>query len=349
MKIAGITSWGSDKAQKAQTIKENAHSYDKFVVYGQTECEVHNTPGFIDLLEAAQSQNKKLIAISGASKFLTPLPFQDKVIYELNQGGYYFWLAFNQLYLNYDAVANYVKDYDNNQFKYPFITLNRVSWPHRCEMIDLVYKNNLFDRNCIGWHEPKPIMPYRFRYWTPKKLSLDDNFYAHQDAVYRLPKVYFECFAQLISESTEKALFLTEKTALALFLKKPFLVATAPGYHKFLTELGFKLYDEIFDYSFDSMQVRLTRYNTMLQNFVKLDKLHISELSYLHKSIADKLEFNRKRAIEIARNLLLFTPTLNQTIIFQKADGVKIDHNSFNELNAWFPTAEENYKKLHNE
>jgi len=348
MKIAGINIWNPTALERSQHFKDNAHLYDKFVVYAQMECEVWNAKGFSNLLDAAQSQNKKLIAISGVSKFLIPVPFQDQVIYELNEGGYYFFHAFNGLYGNQEVIQSWLTGYNNTEFKYPFITLNRVAWPHRCEMIDLVYKNNLFEKNCIGWLKPNPLMPYTWKYWTPKVLSLDEGYYAHQNAAYRKPKIYFDCFAELVSESSEKAIWLTEKTTTPLYLKKPFLVAGVPGHHKFLTELGFKLYDEIFDYSFDSIIDRTERYDTMLQNFVKLNKLPLKELTNLYKKISDKLEFNRQRAIEIGKNKLYLTPTLYETIDLHNKFPGWIDNQIFDEVKNYFPVAEENYKKIHN-
>jgi hypothetical protein len=105
---------------------------------------------------------------------------------------------------------------------------------------------------------------------------------------------------QLISESTIDALFITEKTAIPLLTSKPFLVASVPGYHAHLKKLGFELYTEIFDYSFDDEIDEDIRYQKLLTNLIKISSYSEDQLVSAHNQIKEKLLFNQNRAIEIA-------------------------------------------------
>ena len=353
MRIAGICQWENNSIEKARDIKQNAHLYDKFVVYGQMEFATLKAMGLSDMLAAARSQNKKLICITGAASFTKELSYSEDIMFESYPTSY-----FTDIYCRFYGWDNHMSLYIQklvDTFTHPFITLNYRAHSHRCEFIDLVYKNKLFDRNIIVWHNQinnhsgwLAENTYNFKYWNPKQLILEDDFTKTTNHYY-IPDEYFKCFAQCVSESTEEAIIVSEKTVIPLFLRKPFLVATVKGFHKFLQELGFVLYDEIFDYSFDNIIDRTTRYDTMLQNFVKLNTLSLNELTGLYNSIYDKLEHNRLRAIEIGKNYLYASPTMLETINLQLLTNEPIDVYSYGLINRTLPVANQKYSMLHSE
>jgi len=338
---------------RAQLIKQNASKYNKFVVYGSTEWDVYNAAGFPIMVETANSQNKKLIAITGANKFLSTVPYENEVTYEYNPTTF-LTVVYCRFYQNMLRMTNYVRLYNNKNFNHTFISLNSRTRAARQEMIDLVYKYDLFEKNIISWNNQllklPEINPYSFKYWIPKKLAIDgeDASGVANHSGLDLPKQYFDCFAQLVSETTDQSIFLTEKTAVPLFLKKPFLVATAPGFHKFLTDLGFLLYDEIFDYSFDIIQNRTERFTELLKNFIKLNKLTPGDYTDLYEIISKKLEFNRLRAIEIGKNFLFYSPTMKETIDKQLNTFSLIGDSFYHTLLLYvYPKANHNFYKLH--
>lgn len=344
MRIAGICQWGDGIIENARYIKQNAHLYDKFVIYGQMEWQTYRSWGFTDMLDAANSQNKKLICITGAANLKEQFPYNNIIVESYPTS--FFTDAYCRLYTFDDHMPVYIHKLNNDKFTNSFITLNHRAHIHRCEMIDLVYKNNLFDKNVIVWHNAENNDFYKFKYWQPNVLKLDD-MYTQTFDMYKLPAAYFNCFAQLISEATEEGTFVTEKTAIPLFLKKPFLVASVCGYHKFLQSLGLVLYDEIFDYSFDNIEDRITRYESMLQNFVKLNNMKPQELTELYHSVSEKLEYNRLRVVEIAKNYLYASPTMLETITLQLDSNKPIDIYSYSLINRSLPSANQNYNKLH--
>lgn len=185
----------------------------------------------------------------------------------------------------------------NTNFDKLFITMNKRPRFHRALFIDLLYHHNLFDYGNITWREK--TISYNFRYWPQQEMLLDQpnkHFLFNQEQV---PKQYVTSFIQVVPETFEDRFFLTEKTCIPLIFGKPFLVVGSQNFHKILTEFGFKLYDEIFDYSFDSIDDIEQRYIGLIQNLINLKDQNYIEL---YNKIKDKLMYNKNLAIQIARD-----------------------------------------------
>jgi hypothetical protein len=118
-----------------------------------------------------------------------------------------------------------------------------------------------------------------------------------------MPKEYDSSFCQLVVETTVKVPFITEKTAIPLFYMKPFLVASCKNYHKILQRMGYELYTEIFDYSFDSIDDLETRFEGIMGNLNKINSLSFDELKILQDKLYDKLLFNKNQAIKLASKI----------------------------------------------
>lgn len=196
------------------------------------------------------------------------------------------------------------------QYQYKYINLNYKPHNHRCLLIDLLAKYNLISSGAISWndtlynHEKSEGFSrgYNYKYWKPRIMRLDVN----PSEVFRqeiLPKEYSQAWMQIVSETTEEMFFLTEKTSIPLFCKKPFLVAASKGFHNQLKKMGFVLYDEIFDYSFDNISDTEHRYTLLVQNLQKICSLSNTELTNINQLISSKLEYNRNRAIELATDI----------------------------------------------
>jgi hypothetical protein len=177
-----------------------------------------------------------------------------------------------------------------------FISLNNRAHKHRCLMIDLISKKGLLDQGIVSWHHAD-FASYKWKYWRPQHLKLGDSFEktGHQHC---LPQQFNDAFLNLVSESTIETIFVTEKTWHPILISKPFLVVGGVGFHKFLERKGFKLYDEIFDYSFDSEPNLEKRIDMILD---QIDQLKGKDLHSLYLSIKKKLNYNKNLAIEMIR------------------------------------------------
>lgn len=211
-------------------------------------------------------------------------------------------------------------------FDYTFITLNNLIKYHRAQFIDLLYKNDLFECGAISYRDairgvnlneiPEGISNseflltlnqefYRFKYWKPKQLILDQpekamisnqlsNEIQHQSY---LPQQYNQSFMQVVTESAIDTFIISEKTCVPLLFNKPFLVLSCKNFHKNLNELGFLLYDEIFDYAFDSSDSLLDRTEGIIKNLQKIKD--IENKHELFEKIKNKLLYNRKIALKL--------------------------------------------------
>jgi hypothetical protein len=107
-------------------------------------------------------------------------------------------------------------------------------------------------------------------------------------------------FIQLVTESEDTETFITEKTVTPILLNKPFLVASSVGFHHNLEQLGFQLYTELFDYSFDSESDIFVRYEKIVENIKRYIKLSPAELKQQYNNVIDKITYNRNLAIKYA-------------------------------------------------
>lgn len=91
---------------------------------------------------------------------------------------------------------------------------------------------------------------------------------------------------------------LSEKTWKPILLKKPYFGIAAMGHYMWMRDRGFELYDELFDYSFDSIENNYVRYDAQLSEIRRINDLDFDELMSLMKQIEPKLEYNKQHALK---------------------------------------------------
>jgi hypothetical protein len=180
----------------------------------------------------------------------------------------------------------------------PYICLNNIAKQHRGVVMDMLAKHNLIKERAVTWRgivRGDGTFNYTFKYWKPEILILDQGLDVHfkQET---MPTEFNHSFMQLVTESDDIDTFFSEKTATPIFLNKPFLVATCPGFHTELKKQGFELYDELFDYSFDNEPDMETRFDKLVQNLKPYIGLNQTELKEKYDRVADKISHNRKLA-----------------------------------------------------
>lgn len=202
-----------------------------------------------------------------------------------------------------------------------YITMNNIAKIHRCQMMDMLAKYELIEKGAITWRDAVRHTEiasednrsgFNYKYWTPKRMFLDieenNTTYVNQNLI---PIQYKHSFMQLVAESEDTKFFLSEKTAVPLLCNKPFLVVSCKDFHKNLVDLGFVLYDELFDYSFDSIEDDETRIEKIVANVNRLKDCSKDTLLELTEMVKPKLEHNRRVAIEHIKNTInTFTPYL---------------------------------------
>jgi hypothetical protein len=194
-----------------------------------------------------------------------------------------------------------------------FCLLNGNAHRHRCLTMDLLCRDNLLDKGYISWYDFKNPENYEFKYWQPTALTLDT--FSRARNLFTVPSEYARAFVNIVSESNMSPYFFTEKTTKPLYYKKPFLVISKEGYHtKMLVELGFKLYDEVFDYSFDTIEDYTLRTEHLIQQIKKLENYSNEQLEDITRQIEHKLEFNRLHLLSLMNNEELWPAVILELI-----------------------------------
>jgi hypothetical protein len=128
-----------------------------------------------------------------------------------------------------------------------------------------------------------------------KILSFQYNRFDHKLNYYVLTPKILNSFLHIVSESlaTSAYPFITEKFLYSVVNHGLFLAYAQPGWHEYLEKyLGFKKYDKIFDYSFDSIQDPINRLITLLTMISKFANMSNEEWNLLYHLERETLAYN---------------------------------------------------------
>lgn len=187
----------------------------------------------------------------------------------------------------------YLKNIEtSHDFEKLFLCLNRRSHTHRGKLVDSIFKNDLFQFGKISWKQVDTILNnHSFEFWKEIKMEIDGHY----------EDFFFDskCFLNLVSESTSERLFFSEKTFKPILAEQTFLCHGFTNQNLYLKRYGFELYDEIFDYDFDSDPSIDCRVDGIIKNLNNLKFRAIQELYDITKG---KISHNKRNAISILRN-----------------------------------------------
>lgn len=140
-----------------------------------------------------------------------------------------------------------------------FYSMNNIPHLHRCMFIDYMHKHNLQDFGGFTWNVTQKMeynnyqLPYTFKYWKERTVRGAEE-YSYRDPIVLPSNEYFKSAIEIIGESSSDINFITEKTSRAISYGKPFMIIGRKEMHSKLRELGFKLFENIIDYSFDEIE-----------------------------------------------------------------------------------------------
>ena len=107
-----------------------------------------------------------------------------------------------------------------------------------------------------------------------------------------VPIEYHQSAIELVGESyTDKGCCLSEKLLKPFLYKKPFICMASRGYHTFLENQGFYLYNELFDYSFDNSTFE-NRFKSLMFQFKNILETPTEELKQKIYEIKYKFDYN---------------------------------------------------------
>lgn len=216
----------------------------------------------------------------------TAIKFAESIGKELvvirNRDWYHFW-ACKTVYHS-DQVLGH-----NTKINKCFTCLNGKKRSYRSELVDLLAKEKLIKNNYVSlnlwdWSEDD----YQFKYRPQNKPIYLDKI--EKNGYWNVPSCFKDSLFSVVTETHVHHDFITEKTWLPIYHKRPFVVIGNRRIHQKLKELGFELFEEYFDYEafedIGSMSVKLPIIVDQLKNLQHLN------FSKERKRIQDKLEYN---------------------------------------------------------
>jgi hypothetical protein len=118
----------------------------------------------------------------------------------------------------------------------------------------------------------------------------------HGNNIYNLESKLTQSFVHIVSETmaTSYYPFVTEKFLYSIVTRGLFVAYAQPGWHAHLEKYyGFKLYDKIFDYSFDSIQNPVKRLIKLIEMISKFSTLSVDDWRDLYFVLEkDTIEYN---------------------------------------------------------
>ena len=214
-------------------------------------------------------------------------------------------------------------------FKHLYYHFNNKPRLHRCMMMDELYGRNIIGINSWNtlttdkdWLNYNSNKPYTFNHWKEeliKDVNINDLSVDENDSMNK-QLTNMKCLFSIVGETDyllfENEYYFTEKTIRNLLIKQPFISYGTKNQNTILKDFGFKLYDDIIDYSFDDKDDLKDRISGLVNN---LERLKLEDYSMLYNKMKDKLDFNYNRSLEIINNLEYIPELLKQ---FINMDGI---------------------------
>jgi len=321
---------------------QSADNIEKIILLNQTEFEFNSfgpNITFKDLSDLANSKNIKLIIIINGFEVdnYYNIDYADNLYKNIEKIEY--WPTYCFTWMTDLYHTNRIIDLDGNisenfnkDFDFLFVSLAHKSHNHRIIFYDYLYpNNNLWNKGAksLLQYDNKSIVPEN---WAPCIMSLTERSTIFSNHL-MVPTEYDRAFVDIVLETTPNIIFLTEKVSKPLLLGKLFLVLGAKRFHKRLEELGFELYYELFDYSFDDETSLNFRIEGIIENLKKYQNHSRDDLKILFQSVEEKVNRNRKTMINLSTDVRLFPDTIK--LICREFPNLLLDSGIVNYYNKY--------------
>lgn len=232
--------------------------------------------------------------------FIHPIsiPYFDLKLKERYENNYRIISLNNQSRIMRDLVLNQL--YDKTFFCYS--KTNDYHSHEYCEDVDVnQIKFHAGDFLLVNDELETPYFSFYFlkdnqtKYYGKNTKFLNDDYNENKNIIYdtMAPREYFESNIELIVDChMTNSIVFSEKIYRPLISKKPFLILSTRNYYEKLQKMGFLLYDEIFDYDFDSKNLKYRFENIVNQCKLLLEMKYDKFYSLIEKTL-HKVEYNR--------------------------------------------------------
>lgn len=236
--------------------------------------------------------------------------------------------------------STYIKtediDFESTR-KVKFNLLNRRLRPHRLVLLSLLESEKLIENNYVSYDldlsyhgkdrnfyevvtqektiQNKHLLSNRkylgsclkgYRRLNKRyKKTLDfDDINSVWGFGYESPWIYTESYFTVVSETLfyERGVYMSEKTFKPIAHCHPFVIVSKEGTLKYLKELGFKSFDDLWDESYDLIEDDSDRIIAVFELIKKLSSKSDEEWLDIYKKIKDRLIYNRNHLLSITKD-----------------------------------------------
>ena len=215
-------------------------------------------------------------------------------------------IMYRSIYARRIYVNN--RDFSNNtnHRKKHFLNLNNFEKPHRTEIVNFLTNNIPADKSYVSYvkknlylEEPHDLKNTHFTQWQYKFPHL----YYTDSIINIVSETLFEydwfvndqVFEDRMLHKTHLSFF-TEKSLKPIFFEQIFLIVGPFHVHKSLKTLGFKLFEDFIDYSFDDVKDHKIRMNMIKEQITRLSNIDINDLNnyYFSEECQNILKHNKE-------------------------------------------------------
>ena len=253
--------------------------------------------------------------------------------------GQYPWVTFERStsfdIVNMEMAKNYLYNqpggWDGSSYKLKsiptpsnlFVCYNNRPCDNRTKMVDALAKHDLIKEGIVtykkGTRTPEHMLSFQY-FKGPMSLTdpLEEDFELHSKPEFfpsAWPKSYHTGLVDIVTESRilEKEFQMTEKTIKPIATSKPFLVLGCSGYHQWLKDTRhIEMYDEIFDYTFDSDTSVDARIEGICEN---INRIRNEDPIKIMAKVKDKVEHNLHTYIKRVEDLTYSIPKSIKSLI----------------------------------
>lgn len=190
-----------------------------------------------------------------------------------------------------------------------YICCQRSSLPHyhRSLMMDKLAKYDLINPS-FSWRQlSHTYQKFEFKHWQEELMLVNEEPVRDQvppgnQSIYNvMHQGTMNSLIEVVTESCTDYVFWTEKTTKWLLYGKVFIILGSPEINKQLADLGFQLYDELFDYSFDNNPDLDYRAEAIASQLAELNQTHNTpELRHqLLQKVQPKIQHNYNQLVNI--------------------------------------------------
>ena len=215
-----------------------------------------------------------------------------------------------------------------------YLSLSRVNRPHRIMSAYDLFNSDIFEKGIVSHNafkggyakasNLKKTLPDGFditeeqinQFYKVLPLIADTEDFKTNHAMGLHSHLHWTTLFQVVNETyvedwNKTSMFWSEKTFRAIYHMQPFIIWGQPNINKNLQKYGYKLYEDTFDYSFDSEEDTYLRWCKLF----KLIKETVKEIDSLSKDAHQEWKFKQEDILKYNFKVMYNNKHTEQTML----------------------------------